>query len=208
CGFASLVLALNDFFAWNLESRELSILARLGSGSACRSLTPGFVEWQAGVLADGMDSYGECLNVSWPALCVGLVLVNQGEKPLSSRSAMERTAATSPLYAAWPATVEKDLALLKQALLQKDFLLLGERAEANALAMHALMLSSRPSIVYTLPETLALMQKIWQLRQAGLSIYFTQDAGPNLKLLFLESEQKTIQQQFEGVEVVQPFSLS
>lgn len=56
CGFASLVLALNDFFGWKLSQQELSILARLGSGSACRSLVQGFVEWQAGLRADGMDS--------------------------------------------------------------------------------------------------------------------------------------------------------
>ena len=204
CGFTALVLALNDFFAWNLGKRELSILARLGSGSACRSLTPGFVEWQAGILADGMDSFGEPLMISWPELCIGLLILNEDEKPLLSRRAMERTVATSLLYSAWPDKVKRDLDLLKQALLRKDFQLLGETTESNALTMHALMLSAWPPISYTLPQTIAAMQKIWQLRQEGIAVYFTQDAGPNLKLIFLASDQKIIHHYFDKLEVVQP----
>lgn len=204
CGFASLLLALNDFFGWNLESRELSILARLGSGSACRSITPGFVEWRAGSSMDGMDSYGESLATHWPELCVGLLVLNEGEKPLASRVAMERTAATSPLYSAWPAKVERDLAMLKRAIEKKDFQLLGETAESNALTMHALMLSAWPPISYALPQTLLAMQMVWRLRQEGVAVYLTQDAGPNLKLLFLARERKRLGQHFADLEVLQP----
>ena len=56
-GFASLVKALDQLFNWQLRPRDLSILARLGSGSACRSIEEGFVEWHAGVQADGLDSF-------------------------------------------------------------------------------------------------------------------------------------------------------
>ncbi|MBV9576805.1 MAG: hypothetical protein JO149_09300, partial [Gammaproteobacteria bacterium] len=62
CGFASLISAMNDLFDWKLSARYLSILARLGSGSACRSLWNGFVEWHVGTQPDGMDSYGEPLS--------------------------------------------------------------------------------------------------------------------------------------------------
>lgn len=203
CGFASLVLGLNDLFSWELNGRELSILARLGSGSACRSITPGFVEWHAGCLQDGMDSYGQPLMQTWPALCIGLLIVDQKEKPIASRVAMEQTVATSALYAAWPAKVGRDLALIKQAIAQHDFQLLGETAESNALSMHALMLSAWPPISYALPETISAMQKIWKLRQQGLSLYFTQDAGPNLKLLFLDNDQALIREHFSGIEIVQ-----
>lgn len=204
CGFASLVLALNDFFAWDLEKRALSILARLGSGSACRSLAPGFVEWQAGVSPDGMDSYGRALDLSWPELRVGLLMISTCEKPLSSRLAMERTIATSPLYASWPNKVETDLAVLKKALAERDFKTLGETAESNALTMHALMLSAWPPISYALPETIETMHRIWGLREAGKAVYFTQDAGPNLKLLFLAEAQEELCRYFPDMEVVQP----
>ncbi len=206
CGFASLALALNALFAWEKTPRELSILARLGSGSACRSITPGFVEWRAGNLADGMDSYGQLLETRWPELCVGLLLLNEGEKPLASRAAMERTMETSLLYSAWPAKVEQDLPRLKQAIDHQDFQLLGETAESNALTMHALMLSAWPPISYALPQTLLSMQAVWRLRQAGVAVYFTQDAGPNLKLLFLAQDQKKLKEHFPALEVLQPQS--
>jgi mevalonate pyrophosphate decarboxylase len=75
----------------------------------------------------------------------------------------------------------------------------------NAMAMHALMLSSCPSIIYFLPETIDLIKKILTLRQEGLPIYYTQDAGPNLKLIFLEKDKETIFHFFENMHLVQPF---
>lgn len=196
CGFASIVLALNKLFAWNLAEKELSVLARLGSGSAARSIWQGFVEWHAGSRDDGLDSFGEKLNTEWTDLGIGILLMTDAEKSISSRKAMQHTVDTSPFYATWPATVAKDLQVLKSAIEQRDFHLLGKTAESNAMAMHATMLSARPSIIYSLPETIAAMKKIWQLRAEGLPIYFTQDAGPNLKLLFLQQDFPTIQQHF------------
>jgi len=204
CGFASLVLALNDLLAWGLESRALSILARLGSGSACRSVVPGFVEWRAGSSADGMDSYAERLDENWPTLCIGLLIVSEREKPLASRLAMERTVATSALYSAWPEKVRADLHCLKKAIKEQDFRLLGETAESNALNMHALMLSAWPPISYALPETLTAMQSVWKLREQGLLVYFTQDAGPNLKLLFQAQDREQVSAAFPSAEIIQP----
>lgn len=202
CGFASIVLALNQLFGWQLAKRELSILARLGSGSASRSLWNGFVEWHAGVSADGMDSYAESLNIAWPALCVGILSITTAEKPISSRAAMQRTVETSALYKVWPEKVARDMALLKQALAEKNFSLLGSTAESNAINMHATMLSASPPVCYFLPETIAAMHKVWKLREQGLEVYFTQDAGPNVKLLFLERDKDKVQEQFDGVDVI------
>lgn len=205
CGFASLVAALNDMFGWQLGQRELSILARLGSGSACRSLWAGFVEWHAGVQPDGMDSYAEPLPFEWPELHIGLLPISLAEKPISSRTAMQRTVDTSVLYSCWPRKVLQDLIIIKQALHTKNFSLLGGTAESNALAMHATMLSSWPPICYSLPDTTAAMHKIWDLRHQGLALFFTQDAGPNLKLLFLEKDKKTIMDLFPTLEDVRLF---
>lgn len=208
CGYASVVKALDALFGWKLANRELSILARLGSGSASRSLEHGFVEWYAGIRTDGMDSYGELIADQWPELCIGLMIFSAAEKSISSRDAMQRTMTSSPLYAGWPTKVASDLSIIKQAINLKDFALLGKTTESNALTMHATMLSAWPPILYALSETVHAMQKIWQLRQAGLSLFFTQDAGPNLKLLFLERDREEIQSHFPNLHIVKPFCLN
>lgn len=197
-GFAALVKALDQLFAWELTEAELSVLARLGSGSACRSLWNGFVEWQVGEQENGLDSHAYRLDIDWPELRVGIVTVSEQEKPISSREAMNRTVATSYLYKKWPAQVAQDLATIKLALEEKNFGLLGTTAENNALLMHATMEDSNPSVVYSTEETNRLRQKIWHCRSQGLPVFFTQDAGPNLKLLFLQRDQEAIETLFGG----------
>jgi diphosphomevalonate decarboxylase len=205
CGFASLTLALKDLFAWPLRFQELSILARLGSGSAARSLWQGFVEWHSGASADGMDSYAEPLTATWPSLCVAILAFSDQAKPISSREAMQATVNSSALYQCWVQKATHDLALLKQAIHNQQFPLFGGTAESNALNMHATMLSSWPPICYFLPATLAAMHEIWSLRQQGLELYFTEDAGPNLKLLFLEKDASAVKQHFPQIEVLRVF---
>lgn len=205
CGFASLVSALNDLFRWQLPLRDLSILARLGSGSAARSMWPGFVEWHAGHSHDGMDSYAEPLAFDMPSLCVGILTIDDNQKPVSSREAMLRTVDTSVLYDSWPKKVSQDMAMLKKALKLKNFSMLGGTAESNALAMHATMLGSWPPVCYFLPETIAAMHKVWKLRDEGLEVYFTQDAGPNIKLLYLEKDLSKLQQHFPEMESINIF---
>lgn len=206
CGFAALVQVLNKLYGWSLSKSSLSVLARLGSGSACRSIWDGFVEWHMGLRDDGMDSHGLSIKETWPELCVGLLIMQDKEKSVSSREAMQRTVVTSALYSGWSGKVDQDLSLMKNAIKHKEFELLGKTAESNAMTMHALMLSAWPPISYALPETVKAMQKIWQLRKEGLDLYFTQDAGPNLKLLFLQKDLSVIQENFPHVEVVRPFS--
>lgn len=191
-GFAALTRALDIFFGWNLTPKELSILARLGSGSASRSLYSGFVEWHAGTREDGLDSYAERLDESWDELSVGFWIFSDKTKPIDSRKAMQQTVDTSLLYKAWPDVVARDLPLMKEAIATKAFSLLGQTAESNALCMHATMQASLPPIIYFLPETIAAMHTIWQWREKGLEVYFTVDAGPNLKLLFLKKDKETL----------------
>lgn len=205
CGFASLVCALNDLFQWQLSLKDLSILARLGSGSAARSLWNGFVLWQEGISEDGMDSHGIPLECEWSALRVGILPISNEKKPISSRDAMLRTVNSSSLYNCWSRKVAQDMAIIKQTLKVKNFSLLGGTAESNALAMHATMLSSWPPICYFKPETLEAMQQVWDMRKSGTEVYFTQDAGPNLKLLFLDKTTEAVQKAFPQVEVVTVF---
>ncbi len=186
-GFASIVKGLDALYDWKLSLTELSLLARLGSGSACRSLWSGFVLWNKGEREDGMDSYAELFHPHWEKLRVKILMVSESEKSLSSREAMQRTIETSKLYSKWPNKVQDDLEKIKHAILTNDFKLLGETAESNALFMHETMKNAHPPIEYSSEKTYALMQRVWDLRNQGVSIYFTQDAGPNLKLLYLDN---------------------
>jgi diphosphomevalonate decarboxylase len=199
CIYASLVKALNNLYRWQLSNQELAILARLGSGSACRSIDKGFVEWHK-------DGFVKPLPYIWPELRIGLHIINDKTKPISSREAMQKTVETSPLYQSWPIKVAKDLIAIKKAIQHKDFTLFGKTAEQNALAMHAAMEHAKPPIIYTQARTKAAIKKIQQIRKSGLQIYFTQDAGPNLKLLFLAKDTEKVRKHFPNIEVVAPFS--
>jgi diphosphomevalonate decarboxylase len=203
-GFAALVKACNRLFNWRLDKQELSILARLGSGSACRSLWHGFVEWHAGLAHDGMDSYGEPFTVQWPELRIAILIVSSQPKNISSRQAM-KLASDSPFYHCWLTKVETDLTAIKRNILNQEFLLFGRTVEENALAMHALIQTSWPPIQYTLPATLAAIQKIWQAREQGLALFFTQDAGANLQLLFLQQDTLQVQALFPTAQIIAPF---
>jgi len=206
CGFAAMVKALNELFAWELNQQQLSILARLGSGSACRSMWDGFVQWDAGVNDDGMDSYAHLVEHRWPELRLGLLLVDDRQKLVSSREAMQASVDTSPFYKLWPQTVAEAIMGTNRAIAERDFWTLGSIAEANALAMHSLMLSTTPPIIYAQALTLDYMRQVWRARAEGLSVFFTQDAGPNLKLLFLHKDEAKLQEHFSKIEIVAPFA--
>lgn len=208
CIYAAIAKSLNVLFDWQLTSKTLSIIARLGSGSASRSIETGFVAWHRGALPNGLDSVAEKLALAWPSLRVGLTQLQTAQKKISSRKGMQRTVETSPLYRAWPEQAEADFHLIKEAIQQKNMVLLGETAERNALMMHATMLGAQPPLLYSTPETLSVMQRIWQARTDGVVVYFTQDAGPNLKLLFLEEETEKVKNYFPDLTIIKPFDES
>jgi diphosphomevalonate decarboxylase len=205
-GYAALVLALNDLFDWQLPLTQLSLLARLGSGSASRSLYPGFAVWHAGQQDDGLDSFAEALDAPWPEFCVGLVEIDVAEKPVGSTAGMQQTTAACALYQAWPAQAERDKAVIIDAIQAQDFSRLGATAEHNALSMHATMIASWPPLLYWQAESVVAMQQVWGLRQQGVEVYFTMDAGPNLKLLFLAAQKKAVSAAFPGLKVIEPFT--
>lgn len=208
CGFAALVKALDRFHRWHLPESALSMLARIGSGSASRSLWHGFVHWSAGDDELGLDSYAKPLSYQWPELRIGLWLLNRETKPLSSRQAMQRTVATSLLYRAWPEQVARDIKALLLSIRGQDFATFGETAENNALAMHATMLSAKPAISYGTPATWEAIRRVWAWRDAGISVYFTQDAGPNIKLLFLASQEAELQALCPELKIIRPFEFT
>ena len=204
-GFAALTLATNSLMGWQLPEHQLSALARLGSGSASRSLWHGFVKWQAGEQSNGSDSVAFPLASQWPQLRVGLLTVSSQTKAVSSREGMARTIATSALYKQWPQQAESDLAIIESAIIAGDFETMAVTAEHNAMSMHATMAAAWPPLVYWQPDSLTQMQKVWQLREQGLPLYLTMDAGPNLKLLFEAKHQSDVQTAFPEVQIISPF---
>jgi diphosphomevalonate decarboxylase len=183
-GFAALAVAGARAAGLDLAPGELSVLARLGSGSAARSIFGGFVEMARGARTDGSDAAARPLpeGDGWDVRLV--VAINAaGEKALGSTAAMRRTAETSPYFEAWVRGVDGDLAAARAAIAARDLLALGAVAERSALRMHASALAADPPILYWNPVTLAAMARVWALRAEGTPAFFTIDAGPHVKVL-------------------------
>ncbi len=205
-GFAALVRALNELNGWQLSGKEQSILARIGSGSAARSVFDGFVHWHAGNRDDGSDCFAERLPAEWPELRIGLSLVTHERKATSSTDGMNRTVDTSILYNAWPEQVQTDMQQIRDAIDRRDLQKLGEAAERNALAMHATMLAATPPLLYWKEQTVRTIQHVWELRQSGTCIFLTMDAGPNVKLIFDQAGEDVVREHFPDVDIVAPFA--
>ena len=204
-GFAALARALVRYWQLDLPEGDLSALARLGSGSAARSLWHGFVKWERGTRDDGRDSIAAPIASDWQELRIALVEIDSGAKKTASGDGMNHTTATSPLYAAWPATAQADLAAIEAAIHARDFSALGSVAEANALAMHATMLAARPALCYLQAQTLTTLHRLWQARAEGLEIYATIDAGPNVKILCRARDEAAVRALFPQALWVNPF---
>ncbi|PTM23910.1 diphosphomevalonate decarboxylase [Lactobacillus sp. PFC-70] len=185
--FAALAGAASRAAGLRLTPRDLSRLARRGSGSATRSVYGGFVEWHAG--HDDASSYAKPLmeDVDWPIAVVALVL-DPHQKKVSSRQGMQASVTTSPYYPTWREVVQQDLTAIRPAILTHDFTTTGEILETNAMRMHALTLSANPPFSYFNGDSLAAMQAVRELRDAGHDCYYTLDAGPNVKI-FCETDE-------------------
>lgn len=185
-GFAALVASVNQALNLQLSPQELSLWARLGSGSASRSIFGGFVEWKRGENADGTDSFASPIATpDWDVAMVVLVL-NPEEKAVSSSIGMQRTVDTSPLYAAWLEGIEQDLCHMRKAIQSQNFETVGQLMEHNALKMHATALAAQPAVLYWSPASVQTIHWVQHLREQGLPVYLTMDAGPNVKLLVKE----------------------
>ena len=204
-GFAALTRALARYWQLDLADSDLSAIARLGSGSAARSLWHGFVKWERGTRDDGRDSIAAPIASDWQELRIALVEIDGGAKKTASGAGMNHTTATSPLYAAWPETAAADLATIEAAIHARDFSALGSVAEANALAMHATILAARPALCYLQAQTLTTLHRLWQARAEGLEIYATIDAGPNVKILCRARDEAAVRAIFPQALWVNPF---
>lgn len=202
-GFAALAAATAKALGLDLSPEEVSTFTRQGSGSACRSVYGGFVEWEKGEREDGSDSFA--IQVApqdhWDLRVAAVVLTAQ-EKDVSSRDGMKLTVDTSLFYDGWLAGIPKDLEEIKAGIAARDFEKVGAIAEANCLKMHATTLGANPPFTYWQDSTMTVMQVVQQLRKEGTPAYFTIDAGPNVKVLYLPEDEEKVLGTIREVEAV------
>ena len=205
-GMAALALAASKAAGLSLNKKDLSILARYGSGSACRSIEGGFVEWTRGQREDGTDSFGRQIfpKEHWPELRMVIAVTSKKSKKVKSRAGMAKTVENCPYYKTWAYNiVPKDLELVKKAIKEKNFTLLGRTAELNALKMHATALTTDPPIIYWNEGTVAVMHAVMDWRDEGLESYFTIDGGPQVKVICLEKDAEAIAKRLRAFDTVQ-----
>jgi diphosphomevalonate decarboxylase len=203
-GFAALALSASRAAGLDLSRSDLSHLARQGSGSAPRSLIGGFVELG---LRDGGDtrkcSLDQIASTDHWDIRLVIAVCGQHEKKISSGSGMERSRLTSDFYEKWIQTHNRDLDTARRAVKDKDISQLGPVVESSCFKMHAVALSSRPPLLYWNPVTVAAIQKVWSLREAGLEGFVTIDAGPQVKVLCLAKNAKAIALELEAIDGVE-----
>jgi len=178
--FAALAKAAVEGSGIRISDDEVADVARLGSGSACRSIYGGFVEWR--LEADRMVVEPIAPKEHWP-LAILVAVTSEAPKAVSSSDGMRRTAATSPYYRAWIESGGADLAAARSAVRERSLARVGTIAEANCLRMHAAAMAASPPLLYWKPATIAVMERVWALRERGVEAYFTIDAGPQVKVL-------------------------
>ncbi|OGE32518.1 diphosphomevalonate decarboxylase [Candidatus Daviesbacteria bacterium RIFCSPHIGHO2_02_FULL_36_13] len=186
-GFAALTLAAASAVGLKLSEKELSILARQGSGSACRSIPSGFVEW-----LDGNTSESSYAKTIFPAnhwaIADVVAIVSEGKKEISS-SEGQKSVSSSPFMKTRQSHMRKKNILVKKLIKEKNFKEFGELLEAEALELHTIMLTQRPALIYWTPGTLKIMKLVGHWRNERLSVYFTINTGQDIHLI---CEQKNI----------------
>ncbi|MBK9750071.1 MAG: diphosphomevalonate decarboxylase [Chloroflexi bacterium] len=203
-GFAALTLAAASALGLELSKKQLSILARRGSGSACRSIPDGFAEWFAG--HDNESSYAiEIAPVGhWDIIDIAVVVSNKAK--LVSSSLGHELAQNSPFWAARSQIVSGRLARVRAAIEKRDFSAFGHEIESEALELHAIAMTSsynleaswQSGIFYWEPSTLHLLKLVQEWRATGLEVYFTLDAGPTVHIICRQQQEIEVLQRISG----------
>ncbi|MCD6355720.1 MAG: diphosphomevalonate decarboxylase [Anaerolineaceae bacterium] len=182
--FAALSTAVAEVYALEINESELSALARLGSGSACRSIPSGYCEWKKG--SSHLDSYAVTIApASHWQLWDCIVIVESEPKDVSSTEG-HHLAFSSPLQKARIENAPLRLDICRSAILNKDFEQLAEIIELDSNIMHAVMMTSNPPILYWSPTSISIMHHVRKIRKSGLAAAFTLDAGANVHIICTE----------------------
>jgi diphosphomevalonate decarboxylase len=179
-----LTLASANALSAEFTFQELARIARLGSGSAPRSMLGGAVEAVAGVSKDGSDfEVLQILPEEKVHFALLVVVVDSKEKAISSRDGMNLCKSTSPYYERWLEYNQRLVPVARTALLDGDIEKVGEVAEASCFAMHACCLSAKPPLLYFAGPTISVIENVFEMRKEGVLVYVTIDAGPHPVLI-------------------------
>ncbi|CAM3228996.1 diphosphomevalonate decarboxylase [Streptobacillus felis] len=190
--YCALTKELNEYFKLNLSINEMAKISTMGSGSACRS----FYNLAA------FDKYGEVYELNTDLnLAMLAIVVSDEKKEIPSRDAM-KIAQNSVIYPMWVKRANDDFEKMKKALIENDFVKVGNIMEKNTIIMHNTTFRSNPSFSFLNEETYSVIKTIKRIRMRGINVFTTMDAGPNVKVLYLkEDEEKVLEalkEYFEG----------
>lgn len=196
-GFAALVRAVANLYELPDSPAELSLIARQGSGSACRSLFGGYVAWRMGEKDDGSDSLADLVAEAshWPEMRALILVVSAAKKGVSSSSGMQQTVATSGLFKQRVAeVVPKNMALMEKAIAERDFALFGEVTMRDSNSFHASCADTYPPIFYMNDVSRAAVRAVEKINEAaGRTVAaYTFDAGPNCVVYYLEKDEASV----------------
>jgi len=198
--FAALLVAADAALGKKDARSVLASLAGRASGSAARSLYGGFVELRN--TAADIELVELCAAPDWP-LEVVVAITALGPKAVGSTEAMEISRKTSPFYSRWIEQQAQDLDEARAAIAARDFARLAAVAEHNCLKMHSVMWGSRPPMIYWNSATLACMQTVRELQSQGVAVFFTIDAGPQLKAVCEPADEARVRDALENTTGVE-----
>jgi diphosphomevalonate decarboxylase len=199
-GFAALTVAMSKALGLNLSEKELTILARGGSGSSCRSIPDGFVEWNEGTSSDSSFAFSLYPTDYWDISDV-VAVVSNGQKDVSTTEGQKR-AESSPFYLTRKKHMQDKINTCKKILEKKDFTQFGELIEAEALELHAIMLTSYPSLIYWTSGTLELMKLTKKMRHEGLEVYFTINTGQDIHLIVQKKDVEKLKTKLQPIDFI------
>lgn len=200
-GFAALVASLAALYKLPANASELSVIARQGSGSACRSLFGGFVAWEMGSNPDGSDSFAVQIAPKghWPEMHALICVVSDSKKGTSSTAGMQRTVETSPLleYRTKEVVPARQKRII-EAIKAKDFNTFANITMQDSNQFHAVALDTDPPIFYMNDTSRAIIAVIVEYNRAslasghGIKAAYTFDAGPNAVIYALDGNMRQI----------------
>lgn len=189
-GFAALTLAAASSLSLKLSEKELTVVARHASGSACRSIPDGFVEWVKGTNSEQSFAYSLYPANFWDIADIVAVIGSTKKKVATTQG--QKYVSTSPFFETRLKNLPEKINKLKKFLKEKNFSKFGEIIEGEAMEMHAIILTSTPSLIYWLPQTLELMHYVRKWRRDGLEVYFTINTGHDVHLLCQKADKDTL----------------
>ncbi|HUG34417.1 MAG TPA: diphosphomevalonate decarboxylase [Anaerolineales bacterium] len=199
--FAALAFASSTAAGLTLSERELSRLARRGSGSASRSIPGGFVEWRAGTSDEDSFAFSIAPADYWNI--VDLIAVVSAAHKKTGSTEGHAIAPSSPLQAARVSDAPRRLDICREAILKRDFNSFASIVELDSDMMHAVMMTSTPALHYWKPASLAVMSAVRQWRLDGLPVCYTVDAGANVHVITLESEAHAVEKSLREINEVE-----